>query len=158
MQENQEDIFGIPKKASSPVWKIFKLKRESNGNFNSSNAYCTECGMKSFSYHGSTSNLKDHIASEHANLFKNLFLKDSAPLAISTPLAVGISDKITDLIAKMMVLDLQPTTLVENRGFRDLIKHLEPRYKIPSRKFFSNTYIPKLYDEVCLLNTPNNIG
>ncbi|XP_055956189.1 E3 SUMO-protein ligase ZBED1-like, partial [Patella vulgata] len=34
---------------------------------------------------------------------------------------------------------------VENEGFRKLIYELEPRYKIPSRSYFSETLIPNLY-------------
>ncbi|KAL3220423.1 hypothetical protein MRX96_005420 [Rhipicephalus microplus] len=51
----------------------------------------------------------------------------------------------TTRIARMLVLDLQPYSCVENRGFKELMKHMEPLYKIPSRTTFSGTIIPELY-------------
>ncbi|XP_065683458.1 zinc finger BED domain-containing protein 4-like [Hydra vulgaris] len=47
-----------------------------------------------------------------------------------------------------MALDNQPFTLVEDTGFNNLMNHLEPRYCMPSRKFFSKTVIPQLYMEL----------
>lgn len=35
---------------------------------------------------------------------------------------------ISEAIAKMIVRDLQPTSMVENKGFRELLQLLEPRY------------------------------
>ena len=36
-----------------------------------------------------------------------------------------------------MIKDLQPFSIVEDDGFKELIFELEPRYKIPSRKYFT---------------------
>lgn len=36
---------------------------------------------------------------------------------------------------------------VEKKGFRDLIKTLDPRYVMPSRKHFSEVELPRLYGE-----------
>lgn len=54
--------------------------------------------------------------------------------------------KTTQLITEMIALDIQPFSAVEDRGFRQLINFLEPRYTIPGRKYFSNVAIPKLYE------------
>lgn len=56
--------------------------------------------------------------------------------------------QITKLICEMMCLDFQPLSVVENKGFRKLINHLEPRYTIPSRKTFSNKVLIDMYNEV----------
>lgn len=42
--------------------------------------------------------------------------------------------------------DLQPTS-VEQEGFKSLMKTLDPRYRIPSRKCFMGQKIPSLYEE-----------
>ncbi|XP_063235837.1 zinc finger BED domain-containing protein 4-like [Bacillus rossius redtenbacheri] len=55
------------------------------------------------------------------------------------------SKTITSKIAHMLALDYQPFSIVNDRGFRELINFLEPRYSIPSRKHFSKTVVPKLY-------------
>lgn len=59
----------------------------------------------------------------------------------------GRARKITLLIAEMICKDLQPFSVVENKGFRKLINHLEPRYTIPARKQFSNTIIREIYSK-----------
>ncbi|XP_063951683.1 zinc finger BED domain-containing protein 4-like [Lytechinus pictus] len=38
--------------------------------------------------------------------------------------------------------------MVDNVGFRDLVRALDPRYQIPSRPVFSESVIPSLYHEV----------
>ncbi|KAL1444355.1 hypothetical protein MTO96_029904 [Rhipicephalus appendiculatus] len=45
----------------------------------------------------------------------------------------------------MIARDLQPYEIVENKGFQDLIRHLQPHYKIPHRTTFSRGAIPELY-------------
>ena len=55
------------------------------------------------------------------------------------------SMEITRLIGNMMALDNQPFSVVEDVGFKRVIRYLEPRFQIPSRTYFSRTYIPDLY-------------
>ncbi|XP_063218417.1 zinc finger BED domain-containing protein 4-like [Bacillus rossius redtenbacheri] len=55
---------------------------------------------------------------------------------------------ITRLIGEMICLDNQPLCIVENKGFRQLISKLEPRYTIPTRKTFSQKIIPEMYEKV----------
>lgn len=43
---------------------------------------------------------------------------------------------------------MQPFSIVENKGLLRLLKHLEPRYTIPSRKSFSNKTINDMYNEI----------
>ena len=40
----------------------------------------------------------------------------------------------------------QPFSVVEDQGFVHLLNHLQPRYQLPSRKYFPSTMIPQLYD------------
>ncbi len=55
--------------------------------------------------------------------------------------------RITQAIAAFIAKDLHPYSIVENQGFRALLHTLEPRYTIPSRRYFTDTAIPKLYSE-----------
>ncbi|RXN24940.1 zinc finger BED domain-containing 4 [Labeo rohita] len=50
------------------------------------------------------------------------------------------------MIGKMICTDLEPFSVVERRGFRTLVGFLEPKYKIPSRHYFSRTVVPELYE------------
>lgn len=55
---------------------------------------------------------------------------------------------ITNKIAEMVCVDLQPLTIVEDVGFRRLVSHLEERYEMVSRKTLSTVVIPKIVKSV----------
>ncbi|XP_071105261.1 E3 SUMO-protein ligase ZBED1-like [Haliotis cracherodii] len=57
------------------------------------------------------------------------------------------SKAITKALAQFIVKDLQPFSIVESEGFVNLIKTLEPRYKLPNRKTLSKKIIPEMYEE-----------
>lgn len=44
--------------------------------------------------------------------------------------------QITEKIADMIFLDLEPYKIVEKPGFCHLMSYLDPKYPIPSRKYF----------------------
>ena len=48
----------------------------------------------------------------------------------------------------MLVEDLQPSSIVEDRGFQKFLKVLDLRYIPPSRRSIMRDHIPKIYDEV----------
>ena len=50
--------------------------------------------------------------------------------------------RMTKSIARFIALDFRPYPVVENVGFRGKVYTLEPRYKIPSRRYFTDTAIP----------------
>lgn len=68
----------------------------------------------------------------------------SAKLSKSSRRAASITDAIGYFIAK----DMQPISAVEGVGFERLLKVLEPRYEIPSRKTFTERVLPTLYVKV----------
>ena len=46
----------------------------------------------------------------------------------------------------MLAVDCQPLSVVEDVGFKRVLQILEPCYKCPSRKYFTDTmYVPKIY-------------
>lgn len=53
----------------------------------------------------------------------------------------------TDAVTFYLAKDMVPIKSVENEGFKRLLKVVDPRYEIPSRKYFSGTAIPRLYSE-----------
>ena len=58
----------------------------------------------------------------------------------SDPRSVRISTR----IGKMIAHDCQPFSIVDNEGFGQLVKALEPRYPLPSRRYMS--------EKICLRN------
>lgn len=63
------------------------------------------------------------------------------------PISLPRQQKINDLIINMIIKDLQPLSIVEDRGFRELIGGLEPSYVIPSRFTFTNSFLPQKYQQ-----------
>ena len=47
-----------------------------------------------------------------------------------------------------MAKDMQPLNIVEKPGFTYLVSKLDPKYELPSRKYFTLQEIPRLYSEV----------
>ena len=57
-------------------------------------------------------------------------------------------------IGEMIAVDSQPFSIVEDLGFQRLMKLTKPSYELPSRKYFTNTIIPEMYDKVMMkINT-----
>ena len=153
----------------SGVWRYFSVSVTDE-----SKAVCNECsekvargGSSAKSY--TTTNLKRHLpqytellksektksADNHDSLYRSPSPCHSSQSTIdrcfqlSKPYDKSHPEarKITLLIGEMMALDFQPFSIVEDTGFRALINHLDPRYHIPSRKYFSTTLIPEMYDQ-----------
>lgn len=84
------------------------------------------------------------------------------PLLQSTLLAASSTSKfdsdhpkqilLNEKIASMICKDLQPYSIVEDPGFREVIKAAEPRYVMPTRRTFAENIIPRLHSE-----TVNNV-
>lgn len=53
---------------------------------------------------------------------------------------------------KIFTLDFQPFSVVEDKGFKDFVRALNPSYDLPSRKHISNTLITVKF-EACLHET-----
>ncbi|XP_065671849.1 zinc finger BED domain-containing protein 6-like [Hydra vulgaris] len=87
--------------------------------------------------------MKPRSSSTKQPTIHQVFAK-TRPLTSTDPKAI----KITRLIAEMICTDNQPVSIVENPGFKRLLQILEPRYTIPSRKYFSTIEIPSIYQKV----------
>lgn len=76
-------------------------------------------------------------------------VKKQASMASFIPKKITLSEKnkIDDAIMKVIAWDLQPFSIVEDRGFQNLMKICAPSYKIPSRKYFSKTLLPSIYEQ-----------
>lgn len=64
--------------------------------------------------------------------------------ATDDPRAVRLSRKIGEMIA----LDCQPFSVVNDTGFVRLLNAMEPRYKIPSRKYITENVLPGISCDV----------
>jgi len=48
----------------------------------------------------------------------------------------------------MIAWDVQPFSMVDDDGFRDLTQRMDPKYKMPSRTYFKDKMLAKLYNEL----------
>lgn len=55
--------------------------------------------------------------------------------------------KRTDAITRWLAKDMQPIYTVSKPSFVNMLQVFEPRYKLPNRNYFSQTAIPKLYND-----------
>ena len=63
--------------------------------------------------------------------------------------AVDCNNRVTDAIGMHVVKDMVPIDTVEKPGFINMVKKpLDSRYKLPSRKYFSDITLPPLYRNV----------
>lgn len=154
-----------PKQYKSSVWQHFGFFKK-GGNLDKTNAICKMC-RAAIKYTGSTSNLATHLKRRHGlddcaspsdsastsgrlTVSKTGETQQSIPTFFHTPLATSStrSKSITDAIAFFICKDIQPYSVTENEGFRNLVHILEPRYHIPDRKLFVDKHIAVLYDKV----------
>ena len=66
------------------------------------------------------------------------------PWDIKDPHAIHVHQK----IAEMMALDFQPYSIVSDTGFTELLKTLEPRYTLPSRRYFTEDVVPGIANDI----------
>jgi hypothetical protein len=134
-------------------------------------------GILWFVYVGNTSNLRQHLRAKHVTEYAVVaqHLKDQqdkqvpakkqcsgdnnkeqksttqSKLPTQPPPKWGPDNPkqqlITEKITAMICRDMQPFSIVEDLGFRDVLKAAEPRYLMPSRKTFSTELIPQLFSK-----------
>nr|XP_039250111.1 zinc finger BED domain-containing protein 4-like [Styela clava] len=154
-------------KAKSLAWQYFKICED-----DCSKAECGICATKisrgkcKSSY--TTSSMLKHLSTCHQVFEKpdgskrvNVESTAAAECSSRQPTIVEALSKrklydnshpvsrcLTSKIGEMIALDFMPYSMVENVGFLRLVKELNARYTIPSRKYFSNTVVPGIYDKV----------
>ncbi|XP_065138382.2 E3 SUMO-protein ligase ZBED1-like [Paramisgurnus dabryanus] len=159
----------VPKKgAGSVVWRFFGFQKS---DVDQTTILCKCCRAKIQAKGGNTSNLLQHLSRKHVLEYQECMILKSAPsssagntgkpkekssqMSLTDVFARGtfydrkskrwieITNSITNHIAKDMV----PLITVEKDGFKQMIKTLDPRYEMQSRKYFSQVAIPNLYQK-----------
>ncbi|XP_076283019.1 zinc finger BED domain-containing protein 4-like [Lasioglossum baleicum] len=137
----------------SRVWRWFNK-------INKDESVCNLCQKTLKCKRASTTTLKRHIEYQHREeYFAAEEEEETVPSTASTTrhdVEVNLtmletnstrSKVITKSIAEMMIRDCQPFCIVEDVGFKNLIRMLEPRYKLPSRTTFSESIVPAIYKD-----------
>nr|XP_054600990.1 E3 SUMO-protein ligase ZBED1-like [Nothobranchius furzeri] len=140
------------------------------------NVICKVCKESVKASDGNTTNLFNHLKRRHPKQYNEsqLAAKAKKPAAAAasassrqqtltetlTKLTPYDRDSrrwnsVTDAVTYHLVKDLCPVRTV-GVGFKKMIKTFDPRYKFSSRKYFSNTAIPRMYAE-CKVRVAENI-
>ena len=56
--------------------------------------------------------------------------------------------ELNEKVMEFICLDHQPLSVVEDIGFKRLVNCLDPRYTLPSRKYFTDQCLPELYQTI----------
>lgn len=167
--------------SGSAVWKFFEITEDDDSNAKCK--ICNKIfsrGKAGDTKNYGTSSLIKHLKSKHEEEF-NTFQTDteSSKQAItkkrkvlegpttSQPTIDSCFErvKLWDInseksrqvhykIGEMIAIDNLPFSVVNNIGFRNVVKQLEPRYVLPSRPYFTDVIIPDIYDR-CVNKTKN---
>ncbi|KAK7877950.1 hypothetical protein WMY93_031399 [Mugilogobius chulae] len=143
----------------SAVWKYFQVDDK-----NVSIAKCELCklgisrgGKEKAAFN--TTNLIRHLKNKHPTQY-NEFTQATQPRTSQPTLQdlfkkrekmPGDSAKaqtITAKVAQMIAMSDLPFAFVENPGFLMLMEHIEPRFEMPSRHYFTEKALPALHKKI----------
>uniref|UniRef100_A0A3Q3W4M7 HAT C-terminal dimerisation domain-containing protein n=1 Tax=Mola mola TaxID=94237 RepID=A0A3Q3W4M7_MOLML len=72
----------------------------------------------------------------------------SVQIFVMSPIQPLELSKANEALVKMIAMDYQPFSIVEDRGFRTYTQALDPTYVLPSRATVSKRMLPNLYEKV----------
>ena len=144
---------------------VFGLGKEQT---DSDKAICQLCRKSVLAHGGNTSNLvshlKNHHPKEHSIVAKARKAKISEksndsgePKTRQVTLSEAVErtqhyvrsskrrQEITTSVTKFIAKEMMPVSVVEREGFKEIVQKLDPRYEVPSRKYFSKNALPSLY-------------
>ncbi|XP_019895134.2 E3 SUMO-protein ligase ZBED1-like isoform X1 [Musca domestica] len=133
------------RKMSSEAWAFFEKTKDGK------HAKCRVCSQ-TYKTSGNTSNLFDHLKRAHptfrelpkpANTIKP-FLKNVETYANTSERKQAIDSALMGMIAS----DVQPFSIVNDKGFQKFIKCLDPRYELPSRNTLQNVHMANLHKKI----------
>ena len=154
-----------PKGAKSIYWAHFGFEVDKDGRrIDEKNVRCHLCN-KAIGYSGNTTNLSQHLNKWHPEVLsssmaetspksltqvtlKSCAFRPTAKMATNSQRAQQITQGIAEFIAR----DMRPISVIEGKGFQNLLAIIDPSYQVPSRKHVMKN-IQDMYSKVrlCLL-------
>lgn len=143
----------------SAVWRYYKVDDN-----NIAIANCEICklgiargGKEKATFN--TTNLIRHLKNKHPTQYSEftqatqpktsqLTLQESLKRREKMPRDSAKAQDITAKIAQMIAMSDLPFAFVENPGFLMLMEHVEPRFEMPSRHYFTEKALPALYKKI----------
>ena len=137
----------MSRKRTSPVWEFFELMEVDVDGKKTKKAICKLCDGLKLAYGGGTTNLLNHLEAKYPVSYKNAVPVEASVQKKQTTLGVfqaktcppAQANTITALVAEFVSRDLRPLSIVDGKGFQQLLGYMEPGYKVLSRPHVATT-------------------
>lgn len=168
MAEKQpEPLVEKKSRASSVIWRHFGFK---SLDVEQKEIVCKVCYAVVSAPQGNTTNMFNHLKFSYKVVYDKVLTEQktqksarASTSATATATQSSIEDtlsnaapyltgsrlqrEITEAVTFMLAKDMCPISTVCNPGFKTLVKTMDKRYVLPSRKHFSRVALPALYDK-----------
>ncbi|NWV70968.1 ZBED1 protein, partial [Malurus elegans] len=161
-------------RAKSKVWKYFGFDTNAEGCILQwKKIYCRIC-MAQIAYSGNTSNLSYHLEKNHPDefcefvksnteqmreAFATAFSKikpESSQQVVQDSLIMKTyqsyenkkHQELTSAVISLICEGMYPASIVDEPTFKALLRTADPRYELPSRKYFCTKAIPEKYSAI----------
>lgn len=159
----EEELVVKTKNNGSVIWRWFGFKVADE---QQNKVFCRECRKHIPTKGSSTTNLFHHLQQRHKVQYEECVKLRAAPQSVKSPApkqttvqksfthSVPYAKKsekwgnITKAVAVHIAKDMVPIATVEQDGFIQLLKTMDPRYQLPSRNYFAREVLPKMYTDV----------
>ena len=143
-------------RTKSPVWQYFGLAVDGDGKIkNEDEAICRLCKVTVMAKGSNTSNLQSHLKFAEIKQAKNVDKPTTSCGQIMIDVAMSKGEKyprsskqwqqLTDLVTHCLVKDMILIYSVDKPWFRRMLERFDPKYVLPTHKYFSKVTIPSLY-------------
>lgn len=140
-----------PASYKADIWNYFGFRNDKAmaNELDKSKAICKICQTE-VKYCGNTTNLRNHMQRHHGDIVSQPTGPQQKKLkeALQLPANSARANRVTEAIAGYICSAMVPYSVVENPGFRRLIKVCEPHYDMVSRKRMTEQVIPNMYSVV----------
>lgn len=162
-QPRQDEELVAKRGGTSVVWSWFGYKKSDT---DQKTVLCKVCRRPVPTSDSNTTNLFYHLEKNHKRQYResqkmratwkaSVESKSKPQTTLKESFARGTPyhktsrrhKEITSAITTFICKDMAPIYTVEKKGFRELVKTLDPKYIMPSRKHFSDIELPRLYGE-----------
>ncbi len=162
----------VPKKnAKSAIWAYYRFYPDTNGEPKDlTKPICTLCKKCVPVKDKQTTNLFGHIRVHHPSEAIKLPPTSAATSSAASRLSTNVSQQPTisaafakstkykqgserwaqcaEAVARYLAKESVPFQTAERESFKKMLATLDAQYELPGRKYFSETAIPKLYDQL----------